>query len=166
MTDVLVERETLVLVESADGGVLLEQAARAIEIVTEGLQGPPGPRGLPGFSGGSTPVRVAVSISGHSVVACNAVGELVPADCTVASHRGAVLGVVMQAYAPTEEAEVKTAFPLEHMGWTWTPGPVYVGLAGQLAQVLPLGALFSQVVGVALSPTLVLIELQPPITIA
>ena len=166
MTDVLVERETLVLVEASDGGVLLEQPARAIEIVTEGLQGPPGPRGNPGPTGGSTLVRVSTPISGHSAVACNWVGELIPADCTIAAHRGVVLGVVTQAHVPGDEAAVKTGFPIEHLGWTWSTGPVYVGMAGQLTQTLPVGAQFSQVVGVALSPTLVLVDLQPPITIA
>lgn len=125
------------------------------------IAGPPGP------AGGSTLVPVGPSpLSGHSAVACDSAGELVPADCTLAEHRGAVLGVVTQAYLPGDSAQVRTGFPLEHAGWTWAPGPIYVGTGGQLTQALPAGALFSQLVGVALSATRVLIDLQPPITTA
>lgn len=50
MTDVLVERETLVLVEEARQEVLTEEVER-VQILTEARQGPPGP---PGPGGGST----------------------------------------------------------------------------------------------------------------
>lgn len=123
--------------------------------------------GRPGPAGDATLVLVgSMPISGHSAVAVNSSGELVPADCTAAAHQGAVLGVVVNAYAAGSSAEVKTGFPLEHLGWSWSVGPVFVGAAGQLTQALPPGALFSQTVGRAVSATRVLIDLQPPITIA
>jgi hypothetical protein len=50
MTDLLIERETLVLVEEARQEVLHEEVAR-VELLTEAQQGPPGP---PGPGGGST----------------------------------------------------------------------------------------------------------------
>ena len=126
-----------------------------------------GPSGPPGPAGGAMPVPVGPTpISGHSAVAVNANGVLIPADCTLPTHLGAVLGVVAHAYAPGDAAEVQTPFLLEHSGWAWVPGPVYVGMGGQLAQALPPSALFCQVVGHALSATRVLIDLQPPITIA
>ena len=127
------------------------------------LAGPPGP---PGPGGNAQLVPAAQPVSGHSVVAVDASGQLVPADCTNAAHRGAVLGVVDRAYSPGESAEVKTGFPLTHSGWAWAPGPVFLGLAGQLTQSLPPGALFSQVIGQAVSPTRVLIDVQPPINLA
>lgn len=146
---------------------VVDHGQEVIEVVQVAEQGPPGRQGIQGPAGGVTLAPVGPSpISGHSVVACNAAGELIYADCTQASHIGAVLGVVHQAYAPGDHAEVKTSFPMEHAGWTWAPGPVYVGTAGQLVQSLPMGALFCQVVGHALSATRVLIDLQPPISIA
>lgn len=166
MTDLLIERETIVLVEEARQELLVEERAR-VEVVTEAKQGPRGVQGPPGPAGGATLVPIgSTPISGHSAVAVDAAGELVPADCTTAGHHGAVLGVIVNAYAAGADAEVKTGFPLEHSGWTWTPGPVFVGTAGQLTQTLPPGALFSQTVGHAVSATRVLIDLQPPITIA
>ena len=157
-TDVLVEREV---------DVVLEQSGPEEIIVTEAEQGPPGPQGIQGPAGGTTTVTVgATPLSGHSAVAVDAAGLLIQADCTNPAHRGAVLGLLANAYSPGDQAVVQTAFTLEHSGWTWSPGPVFVGTAGQLTQTLPVGAVFSQVVAHALSPTLVLVDVQPPITIA
>lgn len=131
------------------------------------MQGPPGPQGPAGPPGGAALVRVGpLPISGHSAVACDSAGELIPADCTSPAHRGAVLGVVASAYSPGDDASVQTGYVLEHAGWSWAPGPVLVGAGGLLVQALPVGAIFAQVIGLALSPTRVLVDLQPPITIA
>ena len=136
-------------------------------VAVRGVPGPRGPQGIPGPAGGTTTVTVgATPLSGHSAVAADAAGLLIKADCTNPAHRGAVLGLLANAYSPGDQAVVQTAFTLEHAGWTWAPGPVFVGAAGQLTQTLPVGAVFSQVVAHALSPTLVLVDVQPPITIA
>lgn len=166
MTDVLVVHEIEILAEQAQDSVLVEQVEE-IEILAVADQGPPGRQGQPGPPGGATTVKVGpVPISGHSVVACDSAGELVAADSTNPAHRGAVLGVVADAYSPGDDAVVQTGFVLEHAGWAWAPGPVLVGLSGQLAQAPPTGALFAQVIGQALSSTRVLIDINPPITLA
>ena len=166
MTDLLIVQEVEILAEEAQDSVLVEQVQET-EIVEVGQQGPPGRQGPPGPAGDAITVKVGPqAISGHSVVACNAHGELIAADATNPAHRGAVLGVVADAYSPGDDAVVQTGFVLEHSGWAWAPGPVLVGLAGQLAQALPPGALFSQVIGEALSATRVLIDINPPITLA
>lgn len=163
VSDVIVERETLVLVEQADQQVLVEPQPR-IELITEARQGPPGP---PGASGGTQTVTVGASpLSGHTAVAVDASGLLIYADSSNPAHRLAVLGVIGQAYSAGTEAQVQTGFVLEHSGWTWTAGPVFVGLGGALVQTVPGSAVFCQVVGLALSATRILIDVQPPITIA
>lgn len=146
---------------------LLEPPAELPADIAHVMIGPRGPQGVPGPTGGATLVPVGPwPLSGHSAVALDGAGQLVPADCTLPDHLGAVLGVVANAYLPGDSAEVKTEFPLEHEGWTWTVGPVYVGAAGQLTQILPPGALYCQVIGYALSATRVLINPQPAILIA
>lgn len=166
MTDLLVVQEVEILAEEAQDSVLVEQVEE-IEILAVAEQGPPGRQGPPGPAGGATTVKVGpLPISGHSVVACDSAGELVAADATNPAHRGAVLGVVADAYSPGDDAVVQTGYVLEHAGWTWGPGPVLVGLSGQLAQAPPAGALFAQVIGQALSSTRVLIDINPPITLA
>jgi len=138
-----------------------------VEVLEVAAQGPRGPHGVPGPAGGATTFTVgATPLSGHSAVAVDAGGMLIKADCTSPAHRGAVLGLLANAYSPGDQAVVQTDLTLEHAGWTWTPGPVFVGTAGQLTQSLPVGAVFSQVVAHALSPTLVLVDVQPPITVS
>ena len=165
-----------VLVRTPNTAVVTVVEARSVvvtppqpfsSVVVRGVPGPRGPQGVPGPTGGATTVTVgATPLSGHSAVAADSAGLLIKADCTNPAHRGAVLGLLANAYSPGDQAVVQTAFTLEHAGWTWTPGPVFVGTAGQLTQALPIGAVFSQVVAHALSPTLVLVDVQPPITIA
>lgn len=157
MADALIVEENSVLVDEVE----------VVSIVAVAEQGPRGIQGIQGPAGGTTTVTVgATPLSGHSVVAADAAGLLIKADCTNPAHRGAVLGLLANAYSPGDQAVVQTDLTLEHSGWTWTPGPVFVGTAGQLTQTLPVGAVFSQVVAHALSPTLVLVDVQPPITIA
>lgn len=166
MSDALIVEEIQILAEQADDSVLVSES-EVIEVVAVAEQGPRGIQGIQGPAGGTTTATVgATPLSGHSAVAVDAAGLLIQADCTNPAHRGAVLGLLANAYSPGDQAVVQTAFTLEHSGWTWSPGPVFVGTAGQLTQTLPVGAVFSQVVAHALSPTLVLVDVQPPITIA
>lgn len=166
MTDLVTVEEIQILAQQPDDSVLVDEV-EAVSVVAVAEQGPRGPQGVPGPAGGATTVTVgATPLSGHSVVAADAAGLLIKADCTNPAHRGAVLGLLANAYSPGDQAVVQTAFTLEHAGWTWTPGPVFVGTSGQLTQALPVGAVFSQVVAHALSPTLVLVDVQPPITVS
>lgn len=48
MTDVLVEREVIAVLEQTKGGVLVERAEPRVDIVSEARQGPPGIQGVPG----------------------------------------------------------------------------------------------------------------------
>lgn len=166
MSDALIVEEILILADQPDDSVLVDEV-EVVSIVAVAEQGPRGIQGIQGPAGGTTTVTVgATPLSGHSAVAVDAAGLLIQADCTNPAHRGAVLGLLANAYSPGDQAVVQTAFTLEHSGWTWSPGPVFVGTAGQLTQTLPVGAVFSQVVAHALSPALVLVDVQPPITIA
>ncbi len=166
MADALIVEEILILADQPDDSVLVDEV-EVVSIVAVAEQGPRGIQGIQGPAGGTTTVTAgATPLSGHSAVAVDAAGLLIQADCTNPAHRGAVLGLLANAYSPGDQAVVQTAFTLEHSGWTWSPGPVFVGTAGQLTQTLPVGAVFSQVVAHALSPTLVLVDVQPPITIA
>lgn len=128
--------------------------------------GPPGPPGPIGPEGGATLVTVgAAPLSGHTAVALDAGGLLVYADCTNAAHIGAVQGVVASAYSAGAQAVVQTDFELVHAGWSFSPGPVLAGLSGALVQTLPPGAIFAQVVGYALAPTRIRVDVQPPIVL-
>lgn len=164
MADVLLVEEIQILAQQPDDSVL-QEVMESIEIVDVAEQGPRGAQGNPGPPGGTTPVQVgAFPLSGHSAVALDANGLLIPADCSNLVHLGAVAGVIEAAYTPGDMAVVRTSLPLEHAGWTWTPGPIFVGIGGSLTQTVPPGAEFIQVIGRAVSATRVLIDVQPPIS--
>lgn len=166
MTDLVTVEEVQILAEQP-ADLVLVQEVEVVEVLAVAEQGPRGIQGPPGPVGGATTVTVgAQALSGHSAVAVDATGLLIRADCTESAQRGAVIGLLANAYSPGDQAVVQTAFTLEHSGWSWSLGPVFVGPAGQLTQALPPGALFSQVVGHALAPSLILVDIQPPITIA
>ena len=137
-----------------------------VEVLEAAAQGPRGPQGIPGPAGGATTVMVGTApISGHTAVALDSGGLLVYADCTNPAHIGAVQGVVGNAYSPGDLAVVQTDFELVHAGWSFSPGPVFVGASGALVQVLPVGAVFAQVIGYALAPTRIRVDVQPPIVL-
>ena len=137
-----------------------------VEVLEAAAQGPRGPQGIPGPAGGATTVMVgATPISGHTAVALDSGGLLIYADCTNPAHIGAVQGVVGNAYSPGDLAVVQTDFELVHAGWSFSPGPVLVGTSGALVQALPAGAVFAQVIGYALAPTRIRVDVQPPIVL-
>lgn len=143
-----------------------ERSPVALAEFSAAYVGPPGPPGPIGPEGGATLVTVgAAPISGHTAVALDSGGLLVYADCTNAAHIGAVQGVVANAYGAGAQAVVQTGFELVHAGWSFSPGPVFVGASGALVQTLPPGAIFAQVVGFALAPTRIRVDVQPPIVL-
>ena len=154
----------VVVVERTGSVVVTPQVGKGAVVVTRGVPGRKGDRGDPGPAGGETLVPVGPDpLSGHSIVSVSADGELIPADCTSLALAGTVLGLLAGAYSPGEDAAVQTGFVLEHSGWNWVPGFVFVGSAGQPVQTLPVGAVFSQAIGKVLSPTSILVDIQPPI---
>ena len=137
-----------------------------VEVLEAAAQGPRGPQGIPGPAGGATTVTVgAAPISGHTAVALDSGGLLVYADCTNPAHIGAVQGVVASACSAGAQAVVQTGFELVHAGWAFATGPVFVGASGALVQALPVGAVFAQVIGYALAPTRIRVDVQPPIVL-
>ena len=157
--------DTELLIIDDESEILIE-VDTDVEVLEAAAQGPRGPQGIPGPAGGATTVMVgAAPISGHTAVALDSGGLLVYADCTNPAHIGAVQGVVGNAYSPGDLAVVQTDFELVHAGWSFAPGPVFVGATGALVQTLPMGAVFAQVVGYALAPTRIRVDVQPPIAL-
>lgn len=153
--EILVVGETELLTETAQqNGDLLEVAQ----------QGPPGPQGPQGLGGSAVSSYVAnTELSGHIAVVLDSLGLALPADAATRAHF-AVAGVTVGSAVPGDPVTVVTTGVVEHGGWTFTPGaPVFLGLAGAIAQTLPPTAVFSKVLGVAVSPTRISINFQPAI---
>lgn len=140
----------------------------AFETVLEVGQGPSGPAGPAGPPGGSATQYIAsAALSGHAAIAIDTNGEAFYASADQLSHALRLSGVSTNAAALGDPLTVVSAGLIVHGGWSWTPGnPVFVGLNGALTQALPVGAVFSRVIGQAVSATGLLVDLQQPIVIA
>ena len=125
-------------------------------------QGPMGPIGLPN----SMMSYVAGDIiQGHKAVSILSQGNAFLADPTNVTYIGTIAGVSLNAANEGQNVTVQSFGPLEYEGWNWTPGnPVFVGLLGMLVQPQPVSTAFVQVIGYALSPTRLMINLQPYLT--
>ena len=170
MTTILVERETLVLVEEASNAILVEEVAR-VDILTEARQGPPGPPGedgAPGSGGGASNVMEYVAdgaLGGHRIVRATAAGKVGYVDPSDPDQAHAALGLTTGAVADGALASVQFAGPITEPSWSWTPNlPVFVGAAGVPTQTPPSSG-FHAPVGVAVSATSMVIQLKSPIVL-
>lgn len=139
----------------------------------QGAPGPVGPPGAPGPSGAvAGQVRVvavaAVAVSGHRLVTPDVNGELVYASNTVPGHVHAPLWLTLAAAAAGDPVETLIVGAYVEPTWSWTPGPLYLGVDGLLTQTAPTaasGAVFLAPVGYATSPTAVVVDRAPSIAL-
>ena len=128
----------------------------------QGIAGPPGPAGP--ASGAGADYTAAVSLSGHRVLALDSLGQAVYASADTLSDALRVAGMSLNAASAAAPITVQSSGLIEFNGWAWTANqPVYLGLGGAPVQTLPVGAVFAQVIGKAISPTQLMLSLQPPI---
>jgi len=132
--------------------------------IGQGLQGPAGARGADGSSSSAFSSYVAAtSVSGHIAVVLDAAGQCRAADTSSPADH-AVAGLTICAAGAGAPVVTVHRGILEHIGWSFTVGdPVFLGLAGAITQNLPGAAVFSKVLGVAVSPTRISVDFQPAI---
>ncbi len=122
-------------------------------------QGPSGPPG----AGSALQRRSAEALSGQRVVKdvggglCDYASPSQPADAAL------VLGLTTTAAPSGEIVQVQCQGDMTDGAWSWTPDlPLFVGPQGQLTQTPPTSGWLMRV-GVAVSPTAIVIGLQPAI---
>ncbi|UBB15412.1 capsid cement protein [Comamonas odontotermitis] len=130
-------------------------------VVAAGEQGPPG---IPGPAGGQVLERTAgEQLSALRAVFEGAAGRVWLADATEAGEVFTLLGVTTTAAEANQQVLVQRLGSIDDAAWGWTPGVrVYLGAAGQLTQTSPATG-FDVLIGVALSPTRLLLNIQDPI---
>jgi len=127
----------------------------------------------PGAPTGGAPGQVlvtrtaAVTLSGHRVVTVRADGSVEYADNTTPAHRGAPLWVTLGAAVVGAAVEVLVYGALVEPSWSWTPGPLYLGVTGLITQAPPSGpgALFLAAIGYATSATSIFLDRSPSIAL-
>lgn len=162
MSDPILVVETviaqLVLVVSEGPQVTLDVQETSALLVAPSEPGPPGPQG----PSATQLIGVAGQIlSGHMAVIAP-LGSVTYASADNALHAGKVIGVTLGAAQIGASVTIQTSGPVIENTWTWTPGPIFVGLNGQLVQAPPAAA-FVQCVATAISATEILVGLEPPI---
>lgn len=123
--------------------------------------------GLPSTAGGANQSLLrkiaAATLNGHRAVAALPDGTLVHADNLNPDHRDAVLGLIANATLINHEAIVSTFGSMVEPSWSWTPQrSLFLGTEGLITQTLPATG-FLLVLGKAVSPTEIFIQLQTPI---
>lgn len=162
MTDVVAVEEIQILAEQTDASVLRDEV-EIIEILAAAEQGPPGPVGPIGPAGGVAFTRQSDGpLSALRVVWEDDAGMVRPLDCGDVDHIDLICGLTITAASGPGAVTVQRFGPIDDSAWNWAPGRVYLGANGALTQTPPVGG-FDVLVGVAVSATRLILNLQDPI---
>lgn len=142
-------------------------------VMIAGDDGEPGDDGVPGAAvspdalpGAPTFVAfpAALALGGHRAVRLLA-GEAIYADNAVVADANVVLGITQGAVGAGALTRIQTGGLMVEPSWAWTVDePVFVGGSGVLVQPSPASG-FSLIVGVATSPTQILIGARTPLVL-
>lgn len=107
-------------------------------------------------------------LGGHRVVMNAIDGRLAYASNDIAQSAYTILGITLGAATENALVEVQSFGLLAEPSWAWTPNlPIYLGTNGLLTQTMPTAptALFSLVLGFAISATSIFLNLHEAIYI-
>lgn len=157
--------DAVVIRDSGAVAVAVRQQ-QVVRVLTGTAQGPAGPAGPIGPAGATYMTLIAgTPLSGHKVVKISPLGSAHYADSDNPADAGSVVGVTMNAALPGDPVNVQAAGELGEVSWSWTPGlPVFLGPAGTLTQV-PAATGFQLAIGVAVTPTKLIINIKQPIVL-
>ena len=163
MPDVLLTETTQILATTDEVVQVLAVAEDAVQILAVAEQGPPGPQGVPGPAGGAAFIRVAATtLSALVVVWEDELGVVRPLDSTDEDHINLLCGLTITGTSSVGPVTVQRTGAVDDTAWAWTPGRVYLGAGGSLTQIPPNNG-FDVLVGVAVSPTRLILDFQDPI---
>lgn len=121
--------------------------------------------------GGSTgDIATATYDAGEVISALKALylgtdGKVYHADSATTSTRN-IVGIATQSVLMGASIVVRHQHTLSDALWSWTVGsPVYVGAGGSLTQTPPATGYIAHV-GIAITPTSIFVDIQPPILLS
>lgn len=128
-----------------------------------GPEGPQGPQGVPGTAGASTFTRTAAqALSGHRVVKAVAGNAVNYASADETGDALLIEGITAEAAESGADIILQDSGEMYEGSWSWTLGPIFCGINGQLTQTAPAGAWIRQV-ATAVDSNRIIVALQPPI---
>lgn len=153
------------LLEQSENNTLLEPVETLV-LLSDSQQGPPGPPGIPGPAGGQVLQRTAgQDTSALVVVYEDLFGAVWPADPDVETDVLALLGVTVSAAQGGQPINVQRLGVIDDASWSFVPGRrVFLAGQGRLTQEPP-HAGYDVLIGTAVSPTRLLLNIQDPIAL-
>ena len=145
-----------VVIETDAEYAVTHDMAPEVRLISSGDQGPPGP------PGGVVIQRSAGHLISALRVVYEASGLVYALDYRDAAHIDLLVGITMTAADGGAPIAIQRAGEISDSGWAWTPGRVYLGVAGQLTQTPPETG-YSVLIGSAVSATRIILNLQDPI---
>lgn len=146
--------------------VLVPDRITTVEVRIPGIPGPPGA----GAAGSNVTFQkiAAQAISGHRVVRAVNATEVDIASSGISSHAETILGITSNAANAGDFLNVVSHGFITEPSWAFVPDQfVFVGINGAITQVAPSGptSLYQRVIGVAVSPDTIFVDLGPVIEI-
>lgn len=143
--------------------IIISNGSPGVTLIELSGQGPQGPEGPPGANTVSVTAIADQALGGHRVI------KVTPTGCDYAdssnlSDFGKVIGITDSAFSGGASVTIFSQKLITEPSWNFALGPVFLSTNGTLTQVAPTSG-FIQQVGVALSPTELLINLYPPIKV-
>lgn len=115
-----------------------------------------------GHDGLSITVTASEPLGGHRVVTMSGLY----ADSSNPSHAYTIAGITLQAVASGAPVEAQYIGELTEPSWAWTPAePVFLGGNGMLTHTAPDAGFILQI-GIPITSTTLLIDIQQPLYIA
>jgi hypothetical protein len=129
-----------------------------------GFQGAPGPQGPPGAGSPTFSLPAPATVSQYAPLISSG-SSVAVADSSNVAHAGKVVGIAAISANVGDNLDVQFQSTIVNSGWNWdVTKPVYLN-GSQLSQTPPTTG-FVQIIGVPVTPTTLLIQLQPPCVIA
>ena len=111
-------------------------------------------------------LEAGAAVGGQRVVSADAAGAVRHADPADAASVLAVVGISANAADAAGKVRIRTGGKLVDPSWNWTPrAPVFCGTTGLLTQTVPTAGAVLQV-GLATSPTMLVVRIGLPVWLA
>lgn len=143
--------------------IIAPEQAALVEVNSglQGIAGPPGKDGANGSAYISLPTNKP--ISGHKLVVTDDNGFATYVDCRQIQHANRVVGLTVHAVTDNGTVSVLSHGDITDASFNFSPGAVFIGIDGELTQLLPVDAVFVQQIGVALSHSRLFVSSFPAI---
>lgn len=163
-TVVVTAKDTAVVVSERERSVVVTPPQPQTAVVVRGVPGPRGPQGEIGPAGGSAFTRQSTgALSALRVVWEDDNGVVRPLDAHDDEHIDLVCGLTLTAAPTSGDVTVQRSGPVDESAWSWTPGRVYLGADGSLTQTPAEDDGYDVLIGYAVSPTRLYLDIQDPI---